>query len=114
MSNLQGKIVCFVFPQVLMFPRLCLYKQRDLGKPNLSFLFGPDVEWILSLTDSFDFKETSAGRKGLRKEQPSQLFVSTISWENLAKLVLSKIPARVGKTSYSESWQIWSVIITSP
>ncbi|CAH3164709.1 unnamed protein product, partial [Porites evermanni] len=47
------------------------------------------VEWILSLTDSFDFKETSAGRKGLRKEQPSQLFVSTISWENLAKLVLT-------------------------
>ena len=85
-----------------------------MGKPNLSFLFGPDVEWILSLTDSFDFKETSAGRKGLRKEQPSQLFVSTISWENLAKLVLSKIPARVGKTSYSESGQVWSVRITSP
>jgi len=28
-----------------------------LGKSNLSFLFGPDIEWILLLTDSFDVKK---------------------------------------------------------
>ena len=61
------------------------------------------MEWILLLTNSFDVKKNIhwTERLGKRATKPAVCVYNKL--ENALKLVSSKIPARVGKTSNSES-----------